>query len=259
MIATRSFRIAAAGALLVLGVLLVHAAHAAGAREGGPLAIVITYHVPPANRAAFRKAMEEIEVPRFRRWKEDRVLQDARILMNRYADSATWDAMALITFAAYADVERWNGIERTSPAGLSPATLSLTSAIETAPGDIVRERGAGQEHAAVLVIPYEVIVPANEYLAYLDGYVLPQVDGWRDEGMLSRYGIFIARYPAGRPWQSMLILEYRDDAALGERDATTAKVRARLASDTKWKAISDTKKNVRNEKAPVIADALPVR
>jgi len=258
MIATRSLRIAAA-ALLVLGALIAHRAQAAEPREGGPLAIVITYHVAPANRAAFRKAMEETEVPRFQRWKDEGAFQDARILVNRYVDSATWDAMALITFASYVDVERWNRIERTSPAGLSPAVASLTSAIETAPGDIVREGGTARAHGVFLVIPYEVIAPAGEYLAYLDGYVLPQVDGWKDEGVLSRYGVFVARYPAGRTWQSMLILEYKDDAALGERDATTAKVRARLANNPKWKAISEAKKNVRNEKAPVIADALPAR
>jgi hypothetical protein len=248
------------GALLAgLAILVGHPARAADPRESGPLAIVITYHAPSANRAAFRKAMEETEAPQFQRWKDEGVLQSARLLVNRHVDSVTWDAMALLTFARYSDVARWNRIERSSPAGLSPAALALTSAIETAPGDLMREGGDAQAHGPFLVIPYEVIVPVNEYLAYLDGYVVPQMDGWKEEGVLARYGVFLARYPAGRPWQSMLILEYKDDAALGARDVTTAKVRSRLNNNPKWKAISDAKKNVRNERAPVIADAIPAR
>lgn len=246
-------------ALAALGCLAALAANSADPRDGGPLGIVITYHVPPANRAAFRKALEEADAPQFARWKSEGVLKDARILVNRHVDTATWDAMALLTFARYADVARWNRIEHSSPAGLSPATLALTSAIDTAPGDIVREGGATDARSVYLVIPYEVTVPVNEYLAYLDDYVAPQMDGWKEEGVLGGYAVFLPRYPAGRPWQSMLILEYKDDAALAARDATTAKVRARLNSDRKWKTISDAKKNVRNEKAPVIADAIPAR
>jgi hypothetical protein len=235
------------------------AANAADPRESGPLAIVITYHAAPANRAAFRKAMEEGEAAQFKRWKDEGVLRGANLLVNRHVDSVTWDAMALLTFASYAGVQRWNVIERTSPAGLSPKALALTSAIETAPGDLMREGGKDAGSGVFLIIPYEYLVPVNDYLSYLDGYVVPQMDGWMEEGVLAHYGVFLARYPAGRPWQSMLILEYKSDEALGARDATTAKVRGRLKDNPKWKAISDAKKNVRNEKAPVIADALGLR
>ena len=256
----------AAASLAPLLVLAAMAASGADPRDGGPLALVITYHAAPANRAALRRAMEEGEARQFQRWKDEGVLRSARLLVNRHVDSVTWDAMAILTFARYADIERWSAIERASPAGLSPRALALTSAIETTPGDLMREGekdssvgGPGGASGPYLVIPYEYLVPVNEYLAYLDGYVVPQMDGWMEEGVLSRYGVFLARYPAGRPWQSMLILEYKDGPALGARDATTAKVRARLKDNPKWKAISDAKKNVRNEKPPLIADAIAVR
>ena len=244
---------------LIAALTWLQPAVAADPRESGPLAIVITYHAAPANRAAFRKAMQESEVPRFERWKSDGVLKEVRILFNRYVDSAAWDAMALITFARYDDLQAWKRIEQASPAGISPATLALTTAIETTPGDFMRAEGRGHPGSTWLVIPYEYVVPVNDYIAYLDGYVVPQLQGWMEEGPLASYGVLLARYPAGRPWQSMLILEYRDDAALGARDATTAKVRERLKANAKWKAISDSKKNVRNEKSPVIADELAPR
>jgi hypothetical protein len=80
-----------------------------------------------------------------------------------------------------------------------------------------------------------------------------------EEGVLASYGIYLARYPAGRPWQSLLVLEYKSDQALGARDAAVAKVRARLKENPKWKAISDSKKNVRVERSPVIADSIAAR
>ena len=244
--------------LLAAAALAWHPAHAAEPRAGGPLAMVITYHATPANRGALRKAMES-EAAQFRRWQDEGLVATARLLANRHVDSVTWDAMAILTFATYEDVQRWNRLEREFPAGLSPRTLALTSAIETAPADLVREGGKPSPNAVYLVIPYEVTVPTDEYVAYLDGYVIPQMEGWMDEGVLARYGVLLPRYPAGRPWQSMLVLEYKDDAALGARDATTAKVRARLKDNAKWKALSDAKTNNRREKPPVIADALVAR
>jgi hypothetical protein len=240
----------------VLAAFLSLAAHAADPRDSGPLGIVITVHAAPVNRAALMKSIEETDAPQFQRWRDEGLFRGVRLLVNRHADSIGWDAMEILTFPDYAAVQRWNRIERATPAGLSQKTLALVGAIETAPGDFVREAGKRSANATWLVIPYELLVSVPEYLSYLDGYVVPQMDGWSEEGVLSHYGVFLPRYPAGRPWQSMLVLEYKDDAAFGARDVTTAKVRARLKDNPKWKAISDAKKNVRNEKAPVIADAI---
>jgi hypothetical protein len=54
----------------------------------------------------------------------------------------------------------------------------------------------------------------------------------------------------------MVLLEYKNDAALGQREAVVARVRARLKDNPEWKAISDEKKKIRNEKQLVIADPL---
>ena len=184
------------------------------------------------------------------------VLQDYRLVYNRYVDSANWDAMALLSFAGDAGVERWKRIEIDSPAGLSSNALDLATAIDTVPADLMRQNGKSERDSVFLVIPYEYLVPVNEYIQYLDDYTLPQLDGWMQEGVLAHYDVYLARYPAGRPWQALLVLEYKGDRGLAARDAVVAKVRARLKDNPKWKAISDSKKNVRNERAPVIGDPL---
>jgi hypothetical protein len=252
---------AGVGSGLLLFALLAFPAQAADPRESAPRSLVIAYHTAPANRLAFRQELEQSGVGQLQRWKDDGLLQSYRVLFNRYVDSASWDALALLTFAREADVERWKKIEVEGPAGLSQKALALVTSIETTPADLMRSRSApdAPDNAVFLVIPYEVVVPVDDYIAYLDGYVLPQVDGWMEEGIVGRYGIYLARYTAGRPWQSLLVLEYRSDPALGARETVVAKVRARLKENPKWKAISDSKKNVRVEKAPVIADPLAAR
>jgi hypothetical protein len=249
-----------ASALLACA-LLACPAQAADPRESGPRNLVITYHTSPANRLAFRQELEQSGVRQLQRWRDDGVLQSYRVLFNRYVDSANWDAMAMLTFAKESDLERWKRIELEAPAGLSQRALSLATSIDTVPADLMRQNGAAESRdgSVFLIIPYEYVVPVDDYIAYLDGYVLPQVDGWMEEGVLASYGIYLARYPAGRPWQSLLVLEYKSDQALGARDAAVAKVRARLKENPKWKAISDSKKNVRVERSPVIADSIAAR
>lgn len=246
----------AARALLALIALMAAGADAADPREAGPRALIITYHTTPANRVAFRRELETSAAQQWRRWKDDGVLQDYRLLYNRYADSGNWDAMALLSFAGDSGVERWKLIETESPAGLSPRALELTTGIDTVPADLMRQKGKSARDSVFLVIPYEYIVPVNEYVQYLDDYTLPQLDGWMEEGALAHYDVYLARYPAGRPWQSLLVLEYKGERGLAARDATVAKVRGKLKDNPKWKAISDSKKNVRNERQPVVADPL---
>jgi hypothetical protein len=99
-------------------------------------------------------------------------------------------------------------------------------------------------------------VSEAEYLKYADGYVIPQFEGWMAEGVLNNYRIFMSKYPAGRPWNAMVILEYKDDAALARREEVVKNVRAKLKENPEWKAISENKKNIRDEKQVVIADVV---
>ena len=234
-------------------------AQAKDLRVDGPLSLVVTYHAAPAQRAGFRKQLETDVVRRFEDAKSEGRLRDYRLLANRYVDSATFDAVAILSFATTADVAAWTTHPSTLPTGLSAEQMSLTTAIDTMPADHERS-GAAPDAASVrpvyLVIPYEVLVSTPAYIKYLDGYTIPQLDGWIGEGVLAGYGIYLARYPAGRPWGSLLVLAYRGDEGLAARDSTVAKVRARLSLNPEWKAISDDKKAVRAEKAVVIADEI---
>jgi hypothetical protein len=105
------------------------------------------------------------------------------------------------------------------------------------------------------VIPYDV-VNMEEYKPYVTGYVIPQADGWIKEGVLTSYSLYLNRYYAGKPWDSLLILEYKNLRSFGQRENVVAKVRAALSADAKWKALAENKKNIRIEKESVIAEEL---
>lgn len=218
--------------------------------------LVIALYAKPADRVALRTALAA-QAARLRRWKAEGVLSGYRLMFTRYADTGTWDAMEQLDFADVSALARWNEIERAAPAGLDPGTIALVQSIETTPATKVRSEASGSAtEPVVLVIPYQALVPPADYLQYLDGYTIPQFRGWMQEGVLQSYDIVTSRYPAGRSWNAMIMLRYRSDAALAERDVVVARVRARLASNPAWKAISDNKKTIRNERALAIADQI---
>ena len=238
--------------ILALCLLLLSGA-AAAAEESS---LVITYQMAPGDRPAFRQQMLEMGLPRFHEWKERGILKGYRVLASRYADTGNWDFMAILSFAKPADLERWKEIEQTNPAGLSTAMLDVTTSISSAPADLIRQEGSDAKGAVFLMIPYEYLVPVGEYVTYLDGYTLPQFKGWIGEKVLASYGVYLSRYPAGRPWNAMLLLEYQNEAALADRDRVVQLVRSRLKENPEWKAWADNKKAIRDERQAVVADEL---
>jgi len=226
--------------------------------QDGPTSILIFYKCHPAKRSALRRYMMSEGLARFAQWKNQGVLSDYHILFSRYVDTANWDMMAILSFRHYSDVSGWNEIERTSPAGLGSEALADVSAVHTYPSDLIRMKSSPQaaSHAVYFVIPYKYSVDTDEYVTYLDGYVIPQLNGWLAANTLSMYGVYLDRYEASRPWGSLLLLQYRDNAALGHRESTVAKVRSQLVHDPAWTKWSEDKHNIRVEGVAVIADEL---
>jgi len=58
--------------------------------------------------------------------------------------------------------------------------------------------------------------------------VIPQMKGWLREGIISSYSLFLNRYYAGKPWDALLVLEYKDLESFGRRESIMARVRETL-------------------------------
>jgi hypothetical protein len=245
---------------MLAGMLHIGAALAATPSDGRALSLIITYQTTPANRPALRRELTQATAHELARWQRDGRIAQYEVLFNRYADTGNWDAIALLTFATPEDLYRWRAVEQTRPAALSAKALAVTTAVHTAPADMRRTDALERKapNAVYVVIPYKTLVSADDYEQYADAYVIPQFKGWMDEGVLSGYSLYTSQFPAGRPWTAMVVLQYKDEAALSAREAVVAKVRERLKRNAQWKAISDSKKNVRTEEQVVIADPVAV-
>lgn len=242
--------------LFGVGLLLVSASQTAAAQTNPRTALVIEYHTTPGNWLAFRAAMRDKVIPRLDELKENGTLSSFHVYLSREIDAESWNAMAFLDFNGAAGLARWNSTRQERPAGLTQPELALTSAIESTPVSLVGEATADSaaQHPVLLVIPYKYLVTNDAYREYLDGYTVPQLKGWISAGILSSYSIVMDQYPAGRAWNAMLVLEYRSDTALAERDAVKTRTRAQLAHDPKWLAISKSKANIREELSLTVAD-----
>jgi hypothetical protein len=168
--------------------------------------------------------------------------------------------MSLLTFSTYADLEKWKAVESATPAGLSTDALALTFAVNSFPALLTRRNAseAATVQPVYLVIPYTISVPTAEYSQYVDEYVRPQLDALLEAGGLANYELYLQRYGGARPWDSLLVLEYPSEEALGEREKMMAKVRERLSGNAVWQARSENKQRIRVEKQAAVADELVI-
>ena len=227
--------------------------------SGGPRELLITYRCEPANRPAFRTYLLGEGSAELAKLKKQGVLKSFQIVFNPYVTPGTWDAMTILSFPRFADTQRWKEVERTLPGGLTAAGLRLAKPSGTYSADLSWEGisdnpGPDRDHV-FYVIPYDYNA-ADQYKKYVSGYVIPQVEGWIKEGVLSRYRIFLNRYQVGPPWDALFIYEYRDLESFGRREETVAKVRIPLKDDPAWKQLSDIKQTLRTEEENTIADLL---
>ena len=227
--------------------------------SGGPRELLITYRSDPANRPAFRSYLQGEGAVLLAKLKRDGVLKSYEFLFNPFVTPGTWDAMAILSFNSYADTQRWKEIERTAPGGLTPAGLRLAKPSGTYSADLAWEGAADEpgprQNHVFYVIPYEYSA-AGEYRKFIDAYLIPQVEGWIKEDVLSRYRIYMNRNPVGPPWDSLFVYEYRDLDSFGRRDEVVAKVRAPLREDPAWKQFNDIKQTIRTEAENTIAELI---
>ena len=222
----------------------------------GPTTLTLAYHTAPGDRIALREYMQVTGLKQLAGWKEQGLVKDYRVYWSRYADSLNWDMLQVLQFADTAKVSEWKKVEARFPGGLPVSVAKLCTAIHTNPADLHFAAGEASPTSVFLIIPYDYQVSTAEYLKYVKAYITPQYDGWIAEKVLASYQIYLGRFPVSRYWSALMILEYRDEEALGTREKTSNKVRAKLRENPEWKAIHESKQNVRVTRQYVMADLL---
>ncbi|MGH8181559.1 MAG: hypothetical protein ACRETR_11360 [Steroidobacteraceae bacterium] len=230
--------------------------------SGGPRQLLISYRSQPADRPAFRAYLQGHEAALLQRLVRQGVLSSYQILFNPFVQPRTWDAMVVLGFNRFSDTRRWLDIEQRSPGGLDARGLKLARPVAEYSADLIwqgdaPDAGSSRGHI-FYVIPYTYLSSVGQYKSYVDGYVIPQLQGWLKAGVLSRYRLYLNRYPVGdpEPWDALFVYEYRSLEDFGRRDEAMAAVRQTLRSDPNWTKLSQTKSGLRTESENTIAEAL---
>lgn len=245
-------------AFLLIATSIMCAASTPAANDLSLPGLIITYKCTPAQRVDLRRYMLAEGFPYLAQLQRAGSVSQYHVFFSRYVDSDSWDMMVVVLFAKDKGLSPWRDVESQTPAGLPREALQHVQSINTTP---VTYFGTGaeaskNENPVFLIIPYKVTISKSDYLTYFDSYVVPQLHGWQEENDLASYSLCWADFPPDRPWSSMLILEYPDDAALGRREKTVAEVRKRLQNDSRWKLLADMKVNFRTEGRAVVSDEI---
>lgn len=227
-----------------------------------PTALIITYRAKPGERLHFLSVMRSEGIVQFEKWKKDQIYAGYQLLTPAYAAAGanTPDLYAILHFSHFTDLARWQKIERTLPGGLPASAQTIAWADASGSADLIKEASAGPatEDSQFFVLTYNVLIPSPAYRKYALGYATPQFDEWMKSGVLNSYSVYINQNPAGAPWNSFILLEYKSIEALGRRELIKDQARDQLAAtNPEWKRWSEDKTRIRNEQSAV--PVLPLR
>ena len=156
--------------------------------------------------------------------------------------AAAFASTAVLEFPNDESLARWQSKGAPSlAADLIVTPVERIARGETFPRDSTK--------AIFLVAAYDVKVPTPDYKAYVNGYVAPEMESMRQQKVLTGYFSYIPKDGAKAPWQSILVMEFRDTVAFGRREAVMASTRDKLMADATFKAYSEKKKGIRDEKS----------
>jgi hypothetical protein len=220
----------------------------------GATALIITYRARPGARASFRKTMQTEGIAQLESWKKEGVFATYNALFTTYAADSVPDMFLILRFNHFTDLGRWQKIEETYPGGLTEKAQAEAAADTSGTADIISEGSNAPvtKYSQFFVLEYDVTVDTPKYVSYVQGYVAPQFEGWMKVGVLSSFVCYFNQNPAGAPWSSFIVLEYKDLKSLAAREVIKNKTRAELAiADPTWKKWSDDKSAIRKEKAAI--------
>ena len=222
----------------------------------GPTALIITYKAKPGERLHFLSLMRTEGVPQYDRWKRKGIFSNYQLLEPAYAAAgeATPDLYAILRFSHFADLAAWEMIEKTLPGGLPLAAQGIAWADTSGTADVVKGEAVAPStrDSQFFVLTYDVMIPVQAYRKYALGYVIPQFEEWMKASVLNSYAVFTNQNPAGAPWGSFILLEYKNMDALGRREIIKDQARKTLgATNAEWEKWSEDKTNIRKEKTAV--------
>ncbi len=215
-----------------------------------PVYLIVRYRAATMRGPQFRRELMTRGRERFEMWKSEGRFRSYRILASSTFTETSWDAILIVTFDRFSDVQGWLRIEQEYPGGLDSAALALGRPVASdlwdlpfSGGAIDRTESTGGE-SVFLVKPYGY-QDRSLYMLYAAVYVARQFDAWLGGGTIRSYGVYLNREPTGPAWDILMVLEYHNMNALADRDAVKKGAGAALQRGDAWDLLNRMKLSIR--------------
>lgn len=189
-------------------------------------------------------------------WQEQGVVSGA-LLLQQYdgPEAPGFSSLAVLDFPTEAAYRQWNQSE----------AKKLDASLTVRRADLLtnKERNPRDSGKAVFVVSrYESQVSSDDYDAYTETYIVPNMSNQYYSGIMNRYTMYIER-EASAPQQkpkAFLLTEYADDAEFARKDAVKGSYKeVLLAHHPEWKRINDTKSGIRTDLDETLARQVPLQ
>ena len=176
-------------------------------------------------------------------WRHLGLVSDAQLLEGAAAEESVFSQLGILEFPDEAALEHW---QQTGEGQLGDGVM-VTVADALSNSEITPRNSSD---SVFQVMQYDVMVPKDGFLDYIEFYQTPQLQARITAEIMDRFTNYYARPGSTAPWQSLLILEYRDAHAFSIMDGVKAEIAVRLKKqDARFKATNDAKYDIRNKTA----------
>lgn len=181
-------------------------------------------------------------------WKASGLVTEVRLLKKTVEQLAEtgkhspwFDTLAIIEFPNEEAYDAW--------AQRAPADLGPQARIRRADLLIHKEvNPRDAEKAYFAVNHYESLMPAEDYQAFSEKYIVPNMNGQMDAGLMTYYKMFLEREAEGVNPQAVLVKEYVDRESFEARKAVKDKNKEEvLLKDPEWARYNSIKTTLRTD------------
>jgi len=177
------------------------------------------------------------------KWRQLGLVADAQLIDSDKGEPGNFDLLGILEFPNEPALQRWQEIAQGEVGGgVSVTVADALSHSEKTPRNSL--------DSVFQVMQYNIMVPKDEFIQYLADYQTPELQARIDARIMNRFTNYYARPGSTAPWQSLLILEYRDPHSFAIKDEIKAEISARLkAENPVFKATNDAKHDFREKTA----------
>lgn len=209
--------------------------------------VILTFSAPAVQHEKMRDFFRDDGKELFDKYRDEGLIADYRILINMLSNSeAIFDVSIIMDIEEGPNIQRLEEIEErllrlvrrerfgkhiTMEADVLDAYL-MTSRDDIDPTSLSEDGGG------VYIVAPHVIEIGNlrDYRIYSDEYLLPIMEAYIGAEALNGFTLYINSYPAGSPWQALLVFKFEDFEQMERREQVQGELRAELiAEDPVWK------------------------